>query len=171
MADIKIEEKYRELSEIDHILLRPGMHVGSTKEEKKVMFLFSREEQKMEQREITYIPALMKIMDEVISNSCDEFRRDTNLGLTELNVQVWKNGTVIVYDNGGIPVVMHKDAGCYLPEFIFGRFRTSSNYNDTEDRNVVGTIQRTSQFIQLMVRIHINVHGKIICILCVMILK
>ena len=44
MADIKIEEKYRELSEIDHILLRPGMHVGSTKEEKKVMFLFSRDE-------------------------------------------------------------------------------------------------------------------------------
>lgn len=139
MAELKIEEKYRELSEIDHILLRPGMHVGSTKEERKVMFLFSHDERKMEQHEIIYIPALMKIMDEVISNSCDEFRRPENLGLNELHVRIWKNGDVIIEDNGGIPVVMHKDAGCYLPEFIFGRFRTSSNYNDSEDRNVVGT--------------------------------
>lgn len=139
MNNINIEEKYRELSEIDHILLRPGMHVGSTKEERKTLFLFSKDEKKFEQREITYIPALMKIMDEVISNSCDEFRRPENLGLTELHVRIWKNGDVIIEDNGGIPVVMHKDAGCYLPEFIFGRFRTSSNYNDDEDRNVVGT--------------------------------
>lgn len=139
MNNINIEEKYRELSEIDHILLRPGMHVGSTKEERKTLFLFSKYEKKFEQREITYIPALMKIMDEVISNSCDEFRRPENLGLTELHVRIWKNGDVIIEDNGGIPVVMHKDAGCYLPEFIFGRFRTSSNYNDDEDRNVVGT--------------------------------
>lgn len=135
----KIEEKYRELSEIDHILLRPGMHVGSTKEEQRQMFLYSRDEAKMIQKEITYIPALMKIMDEVISNSCDEYRRPENMGLDTLFVRIQKKGDVIIEDNGGIPVVLHETAGCYLPEFIFGRFRTSSNYNDDEDRDVVGT--------------------------------
>ena len=135
----KIEEKYRELSEIDHILLRPGMHVGSTKEEQRQMFLYSRDEAKMIQKEITYIPALMKIMDEVISNSCDEYRRPENMGLDTLFVRIQKKGDVIIEDNGGIPVVLHETAGCYLPEFIFGKFRTSSNYNDDEDRDVVGT--------------------------------
>ena len=37
----KIEEKYKELSEREHILFRPGMWVGSIKEEPKNMFLYN----------------------------------------------------------------------------------------------------------------------------------
>ena len=36
----KIEEKYQELSEIQHILNRPGMWVGSTKSEEKESFIY-----------------------------------------------------------------------------------------------------------------------------------
>lgn len=134
-----IEERYKSMSEIDHILHRPGMYVGSTKSESRETFLYSHDEAKMEQCNIKIVPAMFKCFDEIISNSCDEFRRDTNLGLDTLIVQMFQDGRVRVKDNGGIPVVMHKDAGCYVPEFIFGRFRTSSNYDDTDDRDVVGT--------------------------------
>lgn len=134
-----VEQQYKEMSEIDHIIHRPGMYVGSVKSEKKDVFTYNSTEQKMEQTSVEYVPAMLKILDEVISNSCDEFRRPTNMGLTTINVDMWKNGTVIVKDNGGIPVVQHKTAGCYVPEFIFGRFRTSSNYDDSDDRQVVGT--------------------------------
>ena len=141
MAKVKtIEEKYREMSEREHILERSGMWVGSTKEEEAQMFLYNRDTAKMELRDITYIPGMLKLVDEIISNSCDEYRRKDNLGLNRIEVNVALNGTILsVYDNGGIPVVKHKTAGCYVPEFIFGRLRTSSNYDDTEDRNVVGT--------------------------------
>ena len=141
MAKVKtIEEKYREMSEREHILERSGMWVGSTKEEEAQMFLYNRDTAKMELRDITYIPGMLKLVDEIISNSCDEYRRKDNLGLKRIEVNVALNGTILsVYDNGGIPVVKHKTAGCYVPEFIFGRLRTSSNYDDTEDRNVVGT--------------------------------
>lgn len=141
MAKVKtIEEKYREMSECEHILERSGMWVGSTKEEEAQMFLYNRDTAKMELRDITYIPGMLKLVDEIISNSCDEYRRKDNLGLNRIEVNVALNGTMLsVYDNGGIPVVKHKTAGCYVPEFIFGRLRTSSNYDDTEDRNVVGT--------------------------------
>lgn len=141
MAKVKtIEEKYREMSEREHILERSGMWVGSTKEEEAQMFLYNRDTAKMELRDITYIPGMLKLVDEIISNSCDEYRRKDNLGLNRIEVNVALNGTMLsVYDNGGIPVVKHKTAGCYVPEFIFGRLRTSSNYDDTEDRNVVGT--------------------------------
>ena len=141
MAKIKtIEEKYQEMSEREHILERSGMWVGSTKEEEAQMFLYNRDTAKMELKDVTYIPGMLKLVDEIISNSCDEYRRKDNLGLNKIEVSVALNGTMLsVYDNGGIPVVKHKTAGCYVPEFIFGRLRTSSNYDDTEDRNVVGT--------------------------------
>lgn len=134
----KIEEKYKELSERDHILQRSGMWVGSTKSEECDMYLYNDKSGKMEQRTINYVPAMLKLVDEVISNSCDEYRRKDNLGLNILNVEIFDD-TITVRDNGGIPVVKHKEAGVYIPEFIFGRLRTSSNYDDSEDRNVVGT--------------------------------
>ena len=139
MAGKKIEDKYKELSEREHVLLRPGMWVGSIKEESKTMFLYNSESELMESREIRYTPAMLKLVDEVISNSCDEFRRKDNLGLTDIWVTLEDNGWITIKDNGGIPVAKHKDAGVYVPEFIFGRLRTSSNYDDTEDRNVIGT--------------------------------
>ena len=136
----KIEEKYQELSEIQHILSRPSMWVGSTKMEERDMFIYNRKTGKFEMKIVNYIPAMLKVVDEVISNSCDEFRRKDNMGLTELSVSMnSQTGEIVVRDNGGIPIVKHKEAGVYVPEFIFGRLRTSSNYDDTEDRNVIGT--------------------------------
>lgn len=135
----KIEEIYQEMDEISHILLRPGMWVGSIKEEEKQFFVFDDSEAKMTLKNIMYVPAMLKIFDEVLSNSCDEYRRSTNLGLNKIEVKVYKSGRIIIKDNGGIPIEMHKTAKCYVPEFIFGRLRTSSNYDDTEDRQVIGT--------------------------------
>lgn len=136
---MKIEDKYTQLSERQHILQRPGMWVGSVKPELNQFFLYSEDEARMVLREIQYTPALLKIIDEVVTNSCDEFRRKGNMGLDKVEVVITKKGHIEVNDNGGLPVQIHKDAGIYLPEFIFGQLRTSSNYNDTEERHVTGT--------------------------------
>lgn len=134
-----IEEKYKSLSETEHILQRSGMWVGSTKSEISSHFIYDTNTLTMRQKELEYVPAMLKLVDEIISNSCDEFRRKDNLGLTKLIVTISKDNTISVQDNGGIAIVKHKDAGIMLPKFIFGQLRTSSNYDDTEDRNVVGT--------------------------------
>ena len=140
MAKIKsIEEKYKQLSEVGHVLHRPSMWIGPVKPEPAQLFLYSNDDAKMQLKEVEYTPGLLKLIGEVISNSCDEYRRKDNLGLNKIEVTVYKNGHIEVYDNGGIPVVMHKDAGCYVPEFLFGQLRTSSNYDDSEERDVVGT--------------------------------
>lgn len=135
----KIEEIYTNLSEIDHVLQRSGMWVGSTKEELSQMYVFDDNEGQMTLKDINYVPAMLKIFDEVLSNSCDEYRRETNLGLNRIDVEIHKEGYISIKDNGGIPIVIHNDAGCYVPEFIFGRLRTSSNYNDDESRTLIGT--------------------------------
>ncbi len=134
-----LESKYQSMSELDHILNRSGMYIGSVKNENKQMFLYSSDDAKMKLVDVEYTPALLKMLDEIISNSCDEYRRIDNMGLTEMSVTIDKKGRVIVRDNGGIPVVKHKEAGIYIPEFIFSQLRTSSNFDDTEDRDVIGT--------------------------------
>lgn len=139
MARKKIEEIYKEMDEITHVLSRPGMYVGSIKDETRQMFIYDTDEAMMTMRDVNYVPAMLKIFDEILSNSCDEFRRDTNLGLNKIDVTVKYDGTITVRDNGGMPIIMHKEAKCYVPEFVFGRLRTSSNYNDDEDRQLIGT--------------------------------
>ena len=140
MKKLSIEEKYKSMTDIQHILARPGMYIGSTKKELQSGFLYNINTGQMEQCEYIVVPGMLKIVDEIISNSCDEYRRNDNMGLTELSVEInTADGYIKVHDNGGIAVVEHKDAGCYLPEFIFGQLRTSSNYNDDDNRTGVGT--------------------------------
>ena len=140
MAKIKnVEEKYKELSEKEHILHRPGMWIGSIKYEESQQFIYDINEAKMKVVDVAYIPAMLKLVDEVISNSCDEFRRKENLGLNKIHVIINSNGYITIRDNGGIPIVKHKVADVWLPEFLFGRLRSSSNYDDSEERDVVGT--------------------------------
>lgn len=134
-----IEERFKSMSERDHILNRPGMWVGSIKYEESQQFIYDIDEAKMKIADVAYIPAMLKLVDEVISNSCDEFRRKGNMGLTKIKVTINSNGYITIRDNGGIPIVKHKEAGVYLPEFLFGQLRSSSNYDDTEERDVVGT--------------------------------
>ena len=128
------------MDEIDHILKKSGMWVGgSIKLETAQQFVYNYETATMVNREVEFVPAMVKLVDEIISNSCDEFRRKDNLGLTEIDVTVDDNGWITVRDNGGIAVVKHKDAGVYLPEFLFGQLRSSSNYDDSDFRSGVGT--------------------------------
>lgn len=135
-----IEQKYTSMTEREHILARSGMWVGSIRDEEKQCFVYDDGTGKMTMKTVTYVPAMLKLVDEVLSNSCDEYRRKDNMGLDEVRVSINKKDSMIVIrDNGGIPVVKHKEAGCYVSEFIFGQLRTSSNYDDNEDRSVVGT--------------------------------
>lgn len=134
-----IEEKYQQISELDHVILRSGMYIGSVREELKNMFIYDVDDAKMTMSEMSYTPGLLKLIDEVISNIADEFRRKDNMGLTKAEVEFTRSGHFRIKDNGGIPVVKHKTANMYVPAFIFSSLRTGSNYNDTEERDGIGT--------------------------------
>ena len=91
-----IEEKYQALSEIDHVLKKSGMWIGSKAVTTKNFFIFQDEH--MVEKELEYVPGLLKIIDEIISNSVDEYRRPDNLGLTEIKVQMIGSKTIRVRD-------------------------------------------------------------------------
>jgi DNA topoisomerase-2 len=131
----KIEDKYKILSQVEHILHRPQTYVGSNKPNTDVKYIIIDE--KVEQREITYIPSFIKIFDEVITNSVDEHQRNKKLNKIDVTVDV-ENNIISIKDNGGIPVELHKEYKQYVPEVIFGNLMSGSNYDDSDERTVAG---------------------------------
>ena len=65
--------KFQKLSDIDHVIKRPGMYIGSIKPHTSKKYLFV--EDKMILEEITYNPGFLKIFDEIVTNSVDENKR------------------------------------------------------------------------------------------------
>lgn len=129
--DIKptIEETYKSMSDHEHILKLPDTYIGGIEEDDIKMWVYDQEKDRMVYRSIKYVPGLYKIFDEILVNARDQSVRDKSC--TEVRVTIIpETGTIIVWNNGdeGIPVVIHKEEKCYVPEMIFGKIRTSSNY-------------------------------------------
>lgn len=139
LTNINIEDKYQSMSELDHILNKPGMYIGSIYFENINYLLYKPSENKIIQiPNVGYNAGLIKLFDEVFQNSIDELKRKSALyKITEINVEVYKSGKIIIQDNGGIPIILHKGVKMMLPKMIFGHLRTSSNY--TEEREGAGT--------------------------------
>jgi DNA topoisomerase-2 len=131
----KIEDKYKVLDQISHILLRPGTYVGSNKPNTSIKNIII--DNKIHKKEVTYIPSFIKIFDEVVTNSVDEHQRNRLLNKIDVTIDR-ENNTISVRDNGGIPIQIHKEYNQYVPEVIFGNLMSGSNYDDTDERTVAG---------------------------------
>ncbi|XP_061700038.1 DNA topoisomerase 2-beta isoform X2 [Syngnathoides biaculeatus] len=132
-SKLSVERVYQKKTQLEHILLRPDTYIGSVEPITQLMWVFD-EEVGMNQREITYVPGLYKIFDEILVNAADNKQRDKNMSAIKINVDSESN-TISVWNNGkGIPVVEHKDEKMYVPALIFGHLLTSSNYDDDEKK-------------------------------------
>ena len=50
-----------------------------------------------------------------------------------------EDGEIKVWNDGaGIPVEMHKEHNCYVPELIFGNLLTGSNFDDDQKKTTGG---------------------------------
>ena len=131
-------ESYQVLSERDHIRKRVGMYAGQIAPHISSEYVFNVDSQKMEKRELTYIPALVKIFSEILDNSIDEFKRHPEI-LDTIKVEI-SESEISISDNGaGIPVEIHPATGKYVPETVFTNLRAGSNFNDDEERMTIGT--------------------------------
>lgn len=133
-----IEQKYQKLDEIEHVLLRPSRYVGSVKPHSAHTWVLDEKTEKFNNEQLTWNPAFLKFFDEIISNSVDESKRMSSK-LTVIKVSFDEGGKISVWDNGGIPVSMHKEHKQYIPEMIFGEMRSGSNFDDSDES--VGTGQ------------------------------
>lgn len=132
-----IEQKYQKLDQVTHVLKRPGRYIGSISDKEKDSYIIK--DNKMLPKKVTFNPGFLKLFDEIFLNSADESEREgSKLNTIKIFIDE-KKGFIGVEDNGGIPVVIHKEHKEYVPEMIFGHLMAGSNFDDTEDRVVAGT--------------------------------
>ncbi|RYG50982.1 hypothetical protein EON67_04265, partial [archaeon] len=58
---------------------------------------------------------------------------------THSHVRTCTHATVSELAGQGVPIVIHKEHGVYVPELIFGHLLTSSNYDDDEKKGTFPT--------------------------------
>lgn len=104
--------------------------VGSVEPHTKLMFIL--EDDKIIEKEITYTPGLFKIFDEIVVNAADNKQRDPNMDKLDVTINAEENVISIQNNGKGIPIVMHKEHGIYVPELILGHLLTGSNFDDGE---------------------------------------
>jgi DNA topoisomerase II len=137
MKPKKIEDQYKKLTDIDHCLVRPAMYIGSIKFHDERMWVIDN--QSMIMLDVKYNPGFLKLFDEIIMNSVDESKRGgSKLNTIKITVDQINN-RIIVWDNGGIPIIKHKIHKEWIPEMVFSNLKTGSNFNDDEMRYWSGT--------------------------------
>merc|ERR1711970_403875 len=129
-----VEETYKKIDNLEHVLLRPDMYVGSVESVRQNMWIYDSETDRLVNKEIDFIPALYKIYDEIIVNAADNKARDANQTLIKVDISKENNEIGIMNNGRGIPIEVHKEHNVHIPSLIFGEMMTSSNYDDNEKK-------------------------------------
>lgn len=133
---------FKKLSHHDQILKLPDTYVGSYSANPEQRWLWDASSGRMVWRTVLVNPALLKIADEVLVNALDHRVRllsnKTANQVKHIDVTITPERITVRNDGDGIPVELHTEEKCYVPELIFGHLLTSSNYKEGEKRIVGG---------------------------------
>lgn len=161
--DREIALKYQIYDQWQHVLLKPNMYIGDMNLSKLNLYLIEKTCDKIEQsekelnyanaklklEEISYIPGLYKLVDELIVNAYDQFVRcNTNLEhsdtkyrkMTTIQINIDETSFSIINDGSGISIAknkLHNDI--YTVELIFGNLNSGENFNAKQTAFVGGT--------------------------------
>jgi DNA gyrase/topoisomerase IV subunit B len=129
----KKTEDFKILSPRDHVRMRTGMYLGSTASENLDRFVLGN------WQGVQYVPALNKMVDEIIDNCIDEAIRTKFKHADEISVSV-KGGTITVTDNGrGIPQEEVVDAdGNKMLRPVAAWTKTNAGTSFDDERTTIG---------------------------------
>lgn len=147
-----IETNFEVLSGREQILRRPSMWIGGVDLTEKEMFIIN--DKTVELKNVSFVPAFRKIIDEILDNAIDVLIEKQN-GKGEVKVNM-TNDSVSIEDNGpGIPVIKHdvskitdktisetekkELSESYLPFTAWTRLFSGSNFQDSENKTTIGS--------------------------------
>ncbi|KAJ7354839.1 DNA topoisomerase 2-beta [Desmophyllum pertusum] len=118
---MSVERIYQKKTQLEHILLRPDTYIGSVEPIKQNMWVYDAEMGAIVSKEITFVPGLYKIFDELLVNAADNKQRDPSMGCIKINIDAENNSISVWNDGRGIPVEIHKEQNVFVPTLIFGQ--------------------------------------------------
>ena len=139
----KVEGKYKKYELLEHIQSLPDTYIGSTEFTKIKTYIYDDTDKKMVEKEITYIPGLLKIFDEVVVNAIDHSMRlksekkENIKHVKNIKITIDKTtGKISIFNDGnGIDIHKHSEYNdIWIPELIFGELLTSTNYDKTQEK-------------------------------------
>lgn len=132
------KETYKCMNQIQHVLERSGMYIGDISKRSNDEWILEDDSKLMVKKEITYSKGLLKIFDEIISNTQDVFNKYVDL-VKNVIINV-DNTTISIFNDGpSIPIQkLEDDPNTYIITAMFGRLLSSSNYSDT-NQETIGT--------------------------------
>lgn len=128
-------EKFEILTAREHVQRRIGMYMGSASKETVERFVLGK------WKVATYVPALSKMIDEILDNSVDEAIRTGFKFANKIDVSV-KENKITVTDNGrGIPQedVLDATTGKKIPRPVAAWTKTNAGTSFNDDRVTIGT--------------------------------
>ena len=147
-----MSNKFEVLTGRSQILKRPQMWIGSMDSQKQDMFIINDE--KVEHKEVEFIPAFKKIIDEILDNSLDALI-EHNGSCGSIKVKIDEEHVHIEDDGCGIPVVkkqlseselknLPKEEAkslseSYIPQIAWTRLFSGSNFQDSENKTTIGS--------------------------------
>ena len=145
-------QEFEAISGASQILARPGMWLGSIQPLSQKLFMIGHDG--VEYKGVTYIPAFLKIIYEILDNACDVLVKECK-GKGKVKVVMDKEWIYIEDDGPGIPVIRKdiKDitdnrmsdeekkriSETYLPEIAWTRLFSGSNFKDSADKTTIGS--------------------------------
>ena len=107
---LSVERIYQKKTQLEHILLRPDTYIGSVQPVTEKMWVLDEDNQ-IVNREITYVPGLYKIFDEILVNAADNKQRDKKMDTIKIDINAEQN-EIKVFSSPFFPF------GCSFPLFL-----------------------------------------------------
>ena len=143
--DTALAEQYQQKTDKQHILDNPDTYIGSVENVDSSLWVYNEQTNRIEWRDIEYIPGLYKLFDEGIVNCRDHVVRMIQSNILEkkfvsyIDTTIDSEGMITMSNDGnGIDIAKHPEYDIWIPEMVFGHLRTSTNYNKNEKRIVGG---------------------------------
>lgn len=129
------------LTDIEHVKECSDVYMGTINDIEKEIYIYDYEKDIIQLEKVTIDTGLLKIFDEIFTNAIDNIQRpESNITIIKTEI---KDDYISIYNDGkSIPIEVHSETNIYIPELIFTRLRTSTNFRQkdriTGGKNGVG---------------------------------
>lgn len=136
----RMASEYQNLDPLEHLLRYPERDLGDTTCRKAIKYLLDASRMAIYPVEVIYNDAIERLFLEIAYNAADNVERSRQCGIDPGQIRITMTNDTIRIKNEGRPISCQRQPGTdlYIPEFIFGKLMTSSNYDASESRRVGG---------------------------------